>query len=881
MALAMGTRLGAYELLGLIGAGGMGEVYRARDTRLGRDVAIKVLPEAFATDAERLARFKREAQVLASLNHPHIAAIYGLEDTPNGSALILELVDGPTLLARIAQGPIPLDEALPIAKQIADALEAAHEHGLIHRDLKPANIKLTPDGTVKVLDFGLAKALDTPTGSTLSHSPTITSPVMTMGGVILGTAAYMSPEQARGKPVDKRSDIWAFGCVLYEMLTGRPAFEGATLSDLFAAILTKEPNWAAVPTAAQRVAPLIRRCLVKDSKQRLRDIGEARLALEAPSIPDRPVEHGQRGVRRVLVWAAVAVGCIAAAVAGWATYFRDPPPAQPTLRYEIPAPHNQRILSFALSPDGRWLTFATLGRGGRGDILRQLWVRRLDALEAAGVPGSEGVLAAFWSPDNRAIAFFAGGELRKADLLGGPPAKICAAPTQASGAWSREGVILFTGPEGQLHGVSAEGGETRPVTKLDVTRQEIAHQFPQFLPDGQHFLYTAISSVAANSGVYMASLQSTQTTRLVTTDTNVAYTQDASGQGYLLYGRGTSLLGQRFNAEAGTLHGEPFAVADNLAALGGSLYGNVWPQFSSSSTGSVLSYQRGGVVPKELVWLDRAGRRLNTVGEPADYSNPGLSPNERMLAVSRYDPQVRTRDIWIFDLERSVSSRLTSHGGDDTNPVWSPDNRRIAYNSTRNGPRAVYVKEVNGTSEERLLYGSRDAITTFDWSSDGRHLLITDAVFLLDGERKVIPLRDLGDPSISPDRNWVAYTSDESGRTEIYVQSFPELLAGRSTRRWPVSTSGGTSTEWRRDSQELYYLDSENQLMSVTVKGNGSALDLGAPKALFRMRVEAANRRAHYQPAANGQRFLAVQLPESESAQPVTVVVNWRGEVSR
>jgi Tol biopolymer transport system component len=731
---------------------------------------------------------------------------------------------------------------------------------------------------VKVLDFGLAKLIqlqDVPTtvpaAAAASHE-----------GAILGTPAYMSPEQARGLSVDKRTDIWAFGCVVFEMLAGRQAFPGPTVSDCIAAVLEREPDWSALPNATPPAAlGLLRRCLEKDPKRRLRDVGDAQREL------DDALEQGNAtAVSRTAssrLWIAAALVSLLTAITVSVIHFRETPARPQTLLYEISAPANESIVLFAISPDGRHLAFTT-GRLGAppSDNFNRLWVRPFDSLEAKPLRGTEGAWDLFWSADSRSIGFFAQGKLKRVDLLGGPPQIVCDAPRQSAGAWNQAGNILFTSARGALSKVSAADGEVHPATTLDAVRQEVTHRFPQFLPDGRRFLYTAFSSVAENSGVYAASLDSNETTRLLGSTGNVVYSEDASGQGYLLFLRGEALLAQRFDPTRLELRGEPFPVAEDVAARPLVAQGLLLGHFSSSASG-ILSYQRGRPSAKELVWLDRSGRRLSTVGEPADYSNITLSPDEHRVAVSRLDPRVGTRDVWIVDLSRSnVPKQLTFDRGDDTNPVWSPDGNRIAFSSRRSGPRNIYLKDANGTGDDQALFESDVDKPLADWSADGRYVLGGRAVLPVDGERRPVPLPPgTLSPRVSPDGRWLAYQSAESGALEIYVQSFPALLAGRSAGKWRVSAAGGIQPEWRRDGREIFYLTPNSTLMAVSVQVRGAAFEHGVPTPLFPLRLEAVDRRAHYQPTANGQRFLVVQPIEQASSNTITVVVNWTADLGR
>ncbi len=895
MTLTPGTKLGSYEIQGLLGAGGMGEVYRARDPRLNRDVAIKVLPAAVAADPERLARFEREAQLLASLNHPNIAAIYGLEESGTVRALVMELVEGPTLAEHLANGALPLPEALEIARQAAEALETAHEKGIVHRDLKPANIKITPQGAVKVLDFGLAKALDdTPAAGEVRNSPTM-SLAATRAGIILGTAAYMSPEQAAGKPVDRRADIWSFGVVLWEMLTGGKLFEGETVPHTLADVLRAEVDFTRLPAGTPApIRDLLSRCLDRDIKTRLRDIGEARIAIQkflanpagsSPALPlaaalPAPVSRRSRLPWAAAVLLALALGALAA------VHFREAPPRQTIMRFQIPPPEKVTFRDWdapVLSPDGERLAFSAIGEDQRA----HLWIRSLDSLEAQMVSASEGAFFPFWSPDSRSVAFFAQGSLKRVDLVGGTPLTLCAAPGGRGGAWNEQGIIVFqpysvanTGRNtGPLYQVAATGGEPKPVTTVDASRQEAIHYYPTFLPDGRHFLYLA---VGASSGINLGSLDSKESRRLVSTDRNVQF----AAPDQLLLIRDAILVAQRFDTRKFELAGEAVPVARQLAGLAQLNFAS----FSASRTGAIAYRTGTGSSPTRLVWLDRNGKEMGTVGEVAEYSNPALSPDEKRLAVGRRDPVTNTRDIWIFDLTRGTSSRLTFDPADDMNPTWSPDGNWIAFTSDRKGQRNLYRKLASGTGEDEVLWESAERKSTEDWSRDGRTLILnsvapgkpgTDVLALpLAGDRKAVPV--LSGPfaedmaQLSPNGRWIVYRSNESRRTEIYVQSFPP--AGG---KWQISASGGTDPQWRRDGKEIFYLSPDNKLMAVEVKTEGAAFEAGLAKVLFEARVPGAPPRNRYVAAANGQRFLVVAANEQVSSAPMNIVLNWQAGLRR
>jgi Tol biopolymer transport system component/predicted Ser/Thr protein kinase len=870
----------------------MGEVYRARDTRLDRTVAIKVLPPQAADNPEARQRFEREARAVSSLNHPNICALYDVGQQDGTDFLVMEYLEGESLGARLASGPLPVAQAIDYAVQIAQALAEAHRHGVSHRDLKPGNIMLTKSGA-KLLDFGLAKLRDAapeaPAGLTLM--PTRAKD-LTQAGTILGTLQYMAPEQLEGKEADARSDIFAFGAVLYEMLTGRKAFEAKSQASLIVAILEHEPPPLAAlqPTSPAALDRVVRTCLAKDPDERWQSAAD--LARELKWMVEGRSQIGEiapvtaAAPRRRLPWpwvaatAALLLACLTLAL----VHFRETPPRQPTIRFQIPVPEKETIFVAALSPDGERLAFTS----GEEPARRRLWVRPLNSLTPQALPGTEGAGIVIWSPDSRAIAFVAGGKLKKIDLLGGPPLTLCDAPNALAGGWNRDGVILFGSIDGNLRRVSAAGGESRPVTTLDSSLQETMHAWPQFLPDGEHFLYTAYSSTPANAGVRVASLDSKASQRLVDGVLNAAYTHDAAGGGYLLFTREETLLAQPFDASRLQLAGEPFPVAESVSVG----FRNSRPfvaSFSASASG-VLAYERATVIGlKQLAWVDRNGRFLNTVGEPADYSNPALSPDEKRLAVGRLDPQTKSRDVWIFDLVRGASSRFTFDRADDFNPVWSPDGNRLAFSSDRKGHRNLYLKDAAGTGEEQALLESDDVASVEGWSQDGRFILFNSnnakkprndvEALAVTGDRKRLPLLTApyteDQSQASPNGRWLAYRSNESRRNEVYVQSFPGLLSGSPAGKWQISTAGGLEPQWRRDGKELFYLSLDNKLMAVEVRAEGAVFEAGVPKALFEMRLDPAPRKNRYLPAANGQRFLVVQLVEQATSAPINVVVNW------
>jgi Tol biopolymer transport system component/predicted Ser/Thr protein kinase len=875
-----------YKITAKLGEGGMGEVWRATDTKLNREVAIKIIPEVFARDADRMARFRREAQVLASLNHPNIAAIYGVEER----ALVMELVEGPTLAERIGQGAIPLDEALPIARQIADALEYAHDKGVIHRDLKPANIKFTPEGKVKVLDFGLAKALssDAISGDP-DASPTITMRA-TVAGVIMGTASYMAPEQAKGKPVDRRADIWAFGVVLVEMLTGRSMYSGETVSETLAAVMMKEPDVSALPPLPAGVRSVIARCLTKDPRQRLRDIGEARIALEERQLaaaetaaaPATPATLPAPAARRPLVW-MIAAGALGLGLAALAyVHFREKPAELPGVRFSMMPPDKTVFtLSVAapasaiVSPDGKRIVFSATSADGRS----QLWVRSLDALTAQPLPGTEGGTAAFWSPDSRTVGFQAEGKLKKIDASGGPPLTLTDAPNLRGGSWSQEGVVVFAPAQNStLMRVSAAGGAATEATKFDAARHESTHRFPWFLPDGRHFLFAAggTGGDRQHVTVRVGSLDSQDSKVLLEADSNAIYSQ-----GYVLFLRADTLMAQPFDAKKLALTGEAAPLAEHVQHVfttPSTYYG----LFSASASG-LLAFESGPELSNiRLTWMDRNGKRLSTVGDPTNFGDLRLSPDQKSAAVAVTEGN--NTDIWIYELARGLRTRFTFDPAAERQAAWSRDGRSIVFSSNRKGHYDLYRKNADGTGAEELLYADNlekdpDAI-----SPDGKFLLYTASGDPKNGDDIwVLPLAAGGKPyplvqtpfneadsRFSPDGRWVSYSSNESGRFEVYVIPFSPGGGATGGKR-QVSVAGGGIARWSSDGKVLFYVGLDLRLMEAQVDGKGGSFEAGQVTPLF-----GGLGSLSYDIGTGGQRFLAVMPPEqSNDIQPLTVVQNW------
>jgi Tol biopolymer transport system component len=878
VALAPGTRLGVYEILTPIGAGGMGEVYQARDTRLKRDVALKVLPDDFAHDPDRLARFQREAELLATLNHPNIAAIYGLEESNGVRALVLELVEGPTLADRIANGPISLDDALPIARQIAEALEAAHEKGVIHRDLKPANIKLRSDGTVKVLDFGLAAVTQDsgPHDINATNSPTLTL-AATRAGVIMGTAAYMSPEQASGKPVDKRADIWSFGVVLWEMPTGQRLFAGETISHTLADVLRAEIDFDKLPRNTPRtIRDLLRRSLDRDARNRLRDIGEARVAIHVAQNEPAPRPIQNASGRHQWPWmSATAVLAVIAAGLVFVSWRLGTDEAR-VLRLSAPFPAKAIIDPGSLpavSPDGRRIAFAVRVDGRSG-----LWVRELDSMAAHLLPGTAGAFFPFWSPNGRTLGFFADGKLKRLDVDGGPVLTLCDAPSGRGGTWSKNDVIVFaSGPFFGLFRVPAGGGSPAPVTLLDAALSENSHRAPWFLPDDRHFLYTARSLVLEKTAIYVGDLDSKTRQRVLAVASNAVYTT----AGYLFFVREQALMAQPFDPTAARTTGDAIPVAEGVDYFAGESQG----QFSVSQ-----GADRNGVVAftsgwtdgaDQLTWFDRAGKVGGTVGAPgALIRTPTISPNGDTVAFSRIDSQTGGFDLWLHDLVRGTDSRFTSNArAQNLFPVWSPDGSHIAFSSSREGLPNLYQKSTGGVAPAEILDRATRPTRPTDWSRDRRYIVeaVRDRktkedvwVLPLFGDRKPFPYVQSefteNDGKLSPNGGRLAYVSDESKRNEVFVQTFPTPGG-----KWQVSTNGGDHPVWSRDGRELFFIGADQKLMAVEVKEGPT---FAVPRPLFETRDLAFD-------VSKDGRFLIPTQREQAAAAPMNVIVNWMARLRK
>jgi serine/threonine protein kinase len=871
-----------YCITAKLGEGGMGVVYRATDTKLNRDVAVKVLPDSFAADPDRLARFTREAQVLASLNHPNIAAIYGVEER----ALVMELVPGPTLADRIAQGPIPAAEAEDILLQIADALEYAHERGVIHRDLKPANIKIDPEDKVKILDFGLAKALTDPAGSIagspgdLSNSPTRTVGG-TVAGAILGTAAYMAPEQARGKKVDKRADIWAFGVVAW--LTGERFFQGEDTVQVLSRVLEQPVEVERVPA---RFRKLLARCLDRNVKDRLRDIGEARFLLADPErVAAAPLLETALQRNAKWLWPAVAgVLAVLTTALGYVAFrhTREDPPR--VVKLTVLPPEKGRFervtAAFsppAVSPDGRHIAFIVGVEGKNG-----LWIRDLDSPVPRLLVGAEDAVSPFWSPDSRYVGFGAGGKLKKIDITGGPPLTICDAVALRGGTWNQNDVIVFT-PVNSLSGlfrVSASGGTPSPLTELDKSRNENSDRYPWFLPDGRHFLYMGRSAGAGETAIFVGDLKSKERKQVVSGDTTAVYVPAFGGYpGYLLFMRDQTLIAQPFDAGKLAAIGEAVPVAEQVDHRP-----STTGAFGVSQNG-MLAYTTGGEDGfSQLTWFDRSGKPAGTVGPSGGLEWASLSPDGATVVANRLDLQSGLFDLWLHDLARGTALRFT-FGGNARFPIWSPDGSRIVF--LENSKQKMYMKSSNGTGPEQAMDDSSNRRPT-DWSRDGRYIIAEPVaggiwVHPQSGDKKPYPylhsqfreepaglfgLGWRGAAKLSPDGKWLAYGSNESKRNEVYVVSFPTPDA-----KFQISTDGGHIPVWSRDGRELYFISADNKMMAVKINTAGGKFQAAVPQPLFDIRIHTTN--ANFDVSKDG-RFLipiAVRAPENT---PMTVVLNWQ-----
>ena len=888
-----GTRIGPYEIVAPLGAGGMGEVYRAMDTRLRREVALKFVAASLAHDPASLASFTREAQVLASLNHPNIAAIYGVDD----QALVMELVEGPTLAERMKKGPIPLDEALGLARQVAEALDAAHGKGIVHRDLKPANIKITPAGTVKLLDFGLARAAAA--AAAVPDEAMTIAMSMAMSGTIVGTPGYMAPEQARGQQVDKRADVWAFGVVLYEMVTGTTLFQGDTTTDIMAAVVREQPDLSRVPAVLR---PLLRRCLEKDPKKRLRDIGDAMLMLEGDG--ETPILDPHPGPARGgrLLWIAAGVAALsAAALAGLSlVHFRETPPARNPLRFTIRLPQGvtfTQVAPFAISPDGRKLAFPAVGVEGTARV----WVQGLDAAEPrplADVSPNPSVMT--WSPDSRFVLFAHDQKLKRIDAEGNGPVQTMFAPEQGppiGAAWHPDGTLVVGTLAGLLKVENGGAGAAAPLTRANAPGELQA--VLGFLPGTRDFFYTRVGPIGTRR-VYIGSLDAApgeqEEEAVLATDLGAMFVpgRDPSDDGRLLFMRDGALMAQRFDLDTRQLTGDPQPVAEEVFFTIGQTSG--YGYYSASAEGTLV-YRSGTIagLARQLAWFGRDGQPLGTLDEWARFQQLKLSPDSTRLVASRTEIETgNNADLWITDLATQTNTRLTFGGGAHVQPTWSPDGSHVAWASLRNGVGGIYRKRADGAGAEELLYQfptPLGAVIVSDWSRDGEYLVLARGgdIFALPigpgtgATRQPIAIvntqaREFG-PDLSPDSRWLAYIADNNGRQQLYVEPFtPGGKGAASGGKWMVSPWTLGMARWRGDGKELLFVNADGALMSVEV-GAGAAFSGSPPRALFMLPrpflVQTGNPGTLGDISHDGQRVL-LAMPSEQSTRPeLTVLVNW------
>ena len=888
MALDPATRLGPYEILALLGAGGMGEVYRARDTRLGRDVALKILPAAFSADPVRKQRFEREAKAISNLNHPNICVLYDVGSQGGMDYLVMECVEGDTLAKRLEKGPLPLQQVLKYGGQVADALDKAHRNSVVHRDLKPRNIMLTPT-CAKLLDFGLAKAATTVSGMTLTAAATQTTPV-TQEGTIVGTFQYMSPEQVEGKELDGRSDIFSLGAVLYEMLTGRRAFQGNSQLSVASAVLEKEPTPISIikPMTPPGLNHAILRCLMKDPEERWQTARD--LASELKWLAETGSQAGTPTLAKplkrswtLLAWALVAGMALVAAILLFAYFNNKQPPEVRVARFTIPPPQNGVYVfngvegGALLSPDGRSVAFIA-----RVDKVTQLWVRALDSFTSRPLPGTEGVVSAFWSPDSANLGYFTQDKLKRIATSGGPAQTLCEVHDSRGGSWSRLDVILFSKVVGGVYRVAASGGIPEKATTLNVGRQEITHRWPFFLPDGKHFFFMAspLGSVSPENTIYVGSLDGKDSKLLFHGSTPVAY-----AMGHVLYIEDNVLMARPFDLTKLDFSGDAFPLAENI--LFNPIISN--GVFSASQNG-VLLYQQGTLSGSaSLLMFDREGKQLSSFGDPGAYTGPRLSPDGRRLVYVQIDPRRGKNDLWIRDLDSGQLSLLASNQRRPLGPAWSPDGQRVAYGSAV----AIYVKHASTVGAEQVLLKLTDSfVYAINWTPDGKFLVFTE---LLSGTGKsriaklptggnAAPISVLestganfGYARVSPDGKWIAYRSDESGTDEIYVSSFSNVAG-----KLQVSVAGGSMPSWRGDAKELYYLTPDNKLVAAEMKEANGSLRVVATKTLFQ--TAAAPTRtggSPYDVTPDGKQFLVDTQSSDQTSAVLNVVLNWMAEMKK
>ncbi|HEY6928866.1 MAG TPA: protein kinase [Thermoanaerobaculia bacterium] len=880
MTLNAGSELGPYEVLSPIGAGGMGEVYRAKDPRLGREVAIKVLPTSFSQDSDRLRRFEQEARAAGILNHPNITAVYDIGSHDGAPYVVQELLEGETLRAELAGGRFVPRKAIDFALQIAQGLAAAHEKGIVHRDLKPENLFVTKDGRIKILDFGLAKLTENERDGLATNLPTAAAVAATEPGVVMGTIGYMSPEQVKGKSADARSDIFAFGAILYEMLSGKRAFHGDSAGETMASILKEEP--ADLSITNQNISPglerIVRHCLEKNPERRFQSASDIAFALQTLSESSGSVVTGalaprSRRIPQALLWGTA--GLLAGAFAAVLLVGRRPPAVSTNrpIRFEVAAPQDQRVVgTIALARDGNRLAFTARAPGGS----EMLWIRALGDPKAEMLPGTEGAQLPFWSPDGKSVGFFSNGELKRISITGGPPQALAPATVDIRGAsWGADDRIVFAPVFfGPLMQVSASGGKVTPATKLDKTRNEGTHRWPWFLPDGKHFLYYAAVSTGMEPGeIFAAELGSDKVKHITQASSLAVY----ASPGYLVFVRGSTLVAQPFDADRLEARGEPIPLGVELPS-NSSTSGQ---RALSAALNDTIIWRTQASATSQPVLLDRQGREVGKLAEPGAWYFPRLSPDGRRLATTRSMASNTVGDIWEIDVARNIATRMTLDPADDEGPVWSPDGTRLIFFSDRKGSSGdLYVMRADQPGSEELLLASEGAKTPASWSPDGRFVIYEIStsqsrqdlwMLPLDGDRKPVPFLTTPfterNARFSPDGRWVAYASDVSGASEIYVRPFQGAGA-----TWRVSNHGGQTPAWRSDGREIYYLAPDNALMVASVTDT-APFQTGPPTPLFKISVFDSSD-PQYDVFPDGTRFLVNQRVSS-SEEPINVLVNW------
>ncbi len=877
MTLPAGTKLGPHEILSPIGAGGMGEVYKARDTRLDRIVAIKVLPEQFAANPELKQRFEREAKAISQLTHPHICTLYDVGNEGGVEYLVMEYLEGESLAQRLENGALPPQQVIAFGIDIADALEKAHRSGIVHRDLKPGNIMLTKSG-VKLLDFGLAKIAAGPSVvSEMSSLPTegIPSQPLTEKGTVMGTFQYMAPEQIEGTEADTRTDIFSFGCVLYEMATGRKAFSGKSRVSLIGAILKDEPPAISSiqPMTPPALDRLVQTCLAKEPEDRFQTAHDVKLQLkwiaEGGSQAGAPaVVVSRRKTREKMAWSVAGVFALAAAVLGVGYARRAPAPAG-TMRFQILPPEGiVTIEAPKISPDGKFVAFSATSENGKS----QIWLRALEALDPRPVPGTEGAsFRPFWSPDSRHIGFIADGKLKKVDIFGAPPQTICDARTGADGSWSKEGVILFDGQTTDpIRRVSASGGIPQTAVKGDDNQ---AVGWPSFLPDGRHFLYYENGGKTRESRLMAGSIDPKEKPKAILSSDSLP---QFAPPGQLLYVKEGTLVAQAFDPSAMKIRGEPVPVAEKIG-----MNANGQSDFSVSDNG-VLVYRGGASNEDRLVWVDRNGKELSEVDKPGQYEATALSPDGARLAIEMRAARSGKNAVWIRDLARGVTSRLTFDDSSGSSPVWSPDGTRVLFSSDRSGTPSLFEKSAAGTGSDKEVWECGETLLANDWSRDGKFLAVNRLTAKTSFDIWIVPMDGSGKPFafvqspfvdvlpvFSPDGRYVAYMSNETGRFEIYVQQFPGPGG-----KWQVSASGGLEPHWSADGKTVYFRSPDSKVMSVGVE-TGATFTAGVPQPLFGTLFQPGQKRNSFLVTPDGQKFLILASVGKDRIAPMTVVLNW------